>query len=54
VGAVHKPPACPEAGPAVAADFERHLMPPEKAPHAWDYLGRLQKFCNQIDIIREN
>jgi hypothetical protein len=53
VGAVHKPPACPVAGPEVAQDFQERL-PIDTAPAAWDYLGRLKNFCDQIDIIRQN
>ncbi|MCK5296458.1 MAG: hypothetical protein KAJ75_06185 [Alphaproteobacteria bacterium] len=46
----NRPPPCPEAGADVADDF---LKLPDDACAAWDYLGRLKLFCDQIDRIRK-
>jgi len=41
-------PAWPEAGPAVAEEVERGMMPADRFPAFWEWMGRVDKLRDQL------
>ena len=41
-------PTWPEAGPAVAEEVERGMMPADRFPAFWEWMGRVDKLRDQL------
>jgi hypothetical protein len=41
-------PAWPEAGPAVAEEVERGMMPADRFPAFWEWMGSMDKLRDQL------
>ena len=49
--AVFEPGSCPtwpEAGSVVAEEVERGMMPPDRFPAFWEWMGRVDKLRDQL------
>ncbi len=45
-------PVYPVAGASVAAELEN--VPPEKLVHTWEWLGRINRLRQELDVCAEN